>query len=96
MNAPPARLTARSSSAVAPFRADEELGLAELLDLFTSEDPAVAPSPLGSLRPAALRCYAWTQGWMRRAGQWGAGPGAPPDASGDRPLSARPAATEVQ
>ena len=74
MNAPPA-LATRPSSPVALSPADEELGLAELLDLFTSEDPAVAPSARGSVRSDGRRVRAWARQWLRRATEWGAGPG---------------------
>jgi hypothetical protein len=75
VNAPPA-LATRSSSAVAPLSADEELGLAELLDLFTPMDlEELAPSPLRSLRSDGIRLRAWAQRWVRRATEWGAGPG---------------------
>lgn len=74
MNAPPALVT-RPTSPIAPIPADEELGLAELLDLFTSEDPAAAPTARRSLRADRLRLRAWAQGWLHRATSWGAGPG---------------------
>ena len=78
MNAPPA-LATRSSCLVAPLPADEDLGLAALLDLFTSEEPAAAvPSPRRSrrsLRSEGMRLRAWVQEWSRRATAWGAGPG---------------------
>ena len=74
MNAPPA-LDTRPSPSVAPLPADEELGLAELLDLFTSEDVAVAPSARRPLSWDGFRLRARAQRWMRRATEWGAGPG---------------------
>jgi hypothetical protein len=76
VNAPPALATRPPSSLVPPRPADEELGLAALLDLFAADDPeAVAPSTVRSLRSTAGRLHAWTRGSLRRASAWGAGPG---------------------
>jgi hypothetical protein len=59
-----------------PAAADGELGLAALLDLFTPEEPAsVAPAARGALRSDAARLRAWLQTCVRRATDWGAGPG---------------------
>ncbi len=75
MNASPA-LATRSSSAVARLSADEELGLTELLDLFTPMGPEeLSPSPLRSLRADGIRLHAWAQRWVQRATEWGSGPG---------------------
>ena len=81
MNASPV-LATRASSFVAPLSADEEVGLAALLDLFTSEGTeevggraAVAPRARHSIRSEGARLRAWAQEWVRRATAWGAGPG---------------------
>ena len=73
MNAPPAPAT-RSSSAVLPLPADEDLGLAALLDLFAPEGSAAAPAR-NPLRAGGVRLRAWLRQGMRRATAWGAGPG---------------------
>ena len=73
MNAPPAP-AARSSSAVLPLPADEDLGLAALLDLFAPEGAAAVPAR-SSFRADGLRLRAWVQQAVRRASAWGAGPG---------------------
>jgi hypothetical protein len=90
-------LTTRSSSLIAPLPAAEELGLADLLDLFTPDEPAAVVPPAGrSLRSSGTRLRAEARGWVRRAAGWGAPPAVPgvPD---DRRLPfARPASTEVQ
>jgi hypothetical protein len=75
VNAPPA-LATRPWFPVAPLSAGEELGLAALLDLFTSEDPAAAATPARrSLRSSGARLRASAQERLRRATEWGAGPG---------------------
>jgi hypothetical protein len=74
VNAPPA-LAARSSSPVLPPSADEELGLADLLDLFTTDEPAAAPPAPRSLRSSLAQLRASAQQWVQRATAWGAGPG---------------------
>ena len=73
MNPPPA-LATRSSSAVLPPPADEDLGLAALLDLFAPEGAAAVPTP-SSFRADGIRLRAWVQQQIRRATVWGAGPG---------------------
>jgi len=79
VNAPPALATRPPSSLVPPRPADEELGLAALLDLFAADEPEAAeesaPSILSSLRSTAGRLHAWMQVSLRRASAWGAGPG---------------------
>ena len=75
MNAPPA-LVDRVPTSTAARPADDDLGLAALLDLFTPEEPAsVAPVARGALRSDAARLRAWVRTWVRRATDWGAGPG---------------------
>ena len=73
MNAPPAPAT-RSSSAVLTLPGDEDLGLAELLDLFAPEGAAAAPAG-SSFRADATRLWSWVRQGVRRATAWGAGPG---------------------
>jgi hypothetical protein len=72
-------LATRTSSVVAPLSADEEVDLAALLDLFTSEDSeegaAVAAGARRSIRSEGARLRAWAEEWVRRATAWGAGPG---------------------
>ena len=74
MNASP-ELATRPSSPLAPLPADDELGLADLLDLFTADEPADPPAELQSLRSAVAALRARAQEWLRRATAWGAGPG---------------------
>ncbi len=75
MNAPPA-LVDRARTLPAAHPADGDLGLAALLDLFAPEEPAsVAPAARGALRSDAARLRAWVQTWVRRATDWGSGPG---------------------
>ena len=71
-----AALAASSSSPVEPVRADDELSLEALLDLFASEplDAAAAPSERPSIREYRSQLRGWTQEWVRRAAGWGAGP----------------------
>jgi hypothetical protein len=79
VNAPPALATRPPSSPVPPWPADEDLGLAALLDLFAADEPEApqeaAPSARRSLRATAGRLHAWMQESLRRASAWGAGPG---------------------
>ena len=72
MNAPTAS-AARPSSPVEPLPADEEQGLGALLELFTAEE--LLPAGTSARRSDAARLRRWAQGWVRRATQWGAGPG---------------------
>jgi hypothetical protein len=75
MNASPV-LDMRPTLAVEPDHADEELGLAELLALFASEESPAVATPAGrSLSFSAARLRAWSREWRRRATAWGAGPG---------------------
>ena len=75
MNASPA-LVSRVPSPIAPSPAEGERGLAALLDLFTPEDGApAAPAARGALRADAARLRAWVHLLVRRATDWGAGPG---------------------
>jgi hypothetical protein len=74
VNAPPVLDTGPSSPA--DLLPAEPLGLAALLELFTSEDPAeVAASDRRTLRSHGARLHAWTREQLRRATLWGAGPG---------------------
>ena len=73
MNAPPAPAT-RSSSAVLTLPGDEDLGLAELLDLFAPEGAAAVPAS-SSFRADATRLWGWVRHGVRRATAWGSGPG---------------------
>ena len=73
MNAPPAPAT-RSSSAVLTLPGDEDLGLAELLDLFAPEGAAAVPAG-SSFRADAFRLWDWVRQGVRRATALGAGPG---------------------
>jgi len=83
VNAPPALATRPPSSPVPPRPADEDLGLAALLDLFAADEAEAAqeaaqeaaPSTRRSLRATAGRLHAWMQESLRRASAWGAGPG---------------------
>ena len=75
MNAPPVLDTGPSSPAD-PLAAEPPLGLAALLELFTSEDTAeVAAANRGTLGSYAGQLRAWTRVQLRRATLWGAGPG---------------------
>ncbi len=77
MNAPTA-LAPPTSSPVAPLLADDELDLAALLELFAVEEPEESEEPAdpaAEAAPARRSLGAWTQGWLRRATEWGAGPG---------------------
>ena len=75
MNAPTA-LVDRAPTLPAAHPTHDDLGLAALLDLFTPEESAsVAPAARGALRSDAARLRAWVQTWVRRAADWGAGPG---------------------
>ena len=72
MNAPPALLS-RTPSPAAPSPVEGELGLAALLDLFAPEEhAAVARS---AFRSDGARLRACARNWVRRATEWGAGPG---------------------
>lgn len=51
--------------------AEEELSLADLLDLFGAEETAPA-SERPSLRASTARLRDWTQQTSRRAARWGA------------------------
>jgi hypothetical protein len=75
VNTLPALLT-RPPSSPHPVPVDQELDLAALLDLFSPEDPAVAPARR-SLRSAAGRLLDGVQGWSERAARWGAVPAVP-------------------
>jgi hypothetical protein len=75
VNAPPALLS-RTPSPAAPSPVEGELGLAALLDLFAPEDGApAAPAARGALRSDAARLRAWVHLLVRRATDWGSGPG---------------------
>ena len=70
-------LATRPRSLVDP---DEQTGLAALLDLFSAEEPAVAPHsvppsrPRPSVRDSGARLLAWTRTSSQRAAAWGSGP----------------------
>jgi hypothetical protein len=75
VNAPPVLDTGPSSPAD-PLSAEPALGLAALLEIFTSEDTAEVAAPTRStLRARGARLQAWTREQLRRATLWGAGPG---------------------
>ncbi len=71
MNAPPA-LVSRSTPVVPP-PSHEEPGLEALLDMLAPEEhAAVARS---AFRSDGARLRACARSWVRRATEWGAGPG---------------------
>jgi hypothetical protein len=71
-----AALAASSSSPVEPSRAEADLSLEGLLDLFVSEplDAAAAAAKRPSIRESGSHLRGWAQEWVRRATEWGAGP----------------------
>jgi hypothetical protein len=74
VNAPPAPAT-RPPSPVGTIRADDELTLSALMDLFLPEEPAAAPTSLRrELRSSAARLRPWLRDLVQRAALWGAGP----------------------
>jgi hypothetical protein len=61
-----------------PVPAEEDLGLAELLDLFEpARDGELSPREAlrQSLRTSGVRVLEWAQDSTRRAARWGAVPG---------------------
>ena len=64
-------LAPRPSSAAPSAPVVDELGLAELLELFAVED-VPSTSPLRSLRSSGLLLRDWALDSSRRAARWGA------------------------
>jgi hypothetical protein len=74
VNAPPA-LATRPPSPAGTIRADDELTLSALMDLFLPEEPAAASASLRrELRSSAARLRPWLRDLVQRAALWGAGP----------------------
>jgi hypothetical protein len=67
----PVDLAPRPSSTARPVHADDELGLAELLELCAADD-VPATSPLHSLRSTGSLLRGWALDSSRRAARWGA------------------------
>ncbi|WP_138735681.1 hypothetical protein [Modestobacter excelsi] len=84
MNTPADVAHSPSSSHPHPLPPADELGLAELLELFGTEEPALPPVR-PSLRSSGARLLMWWRDSSRRAARWGAVPG-PAGTFGGRPV----------
>jgi hypothetical protein len=72
----PTALAAPTSSQVAHAPADDELTLAELLDLFDPEEPGTpVSSEHPSLRTAGAGLRTLRETWARRTAGWNIAPG---------------------